>query len=154
MEIERILPDEIEARSMEIIEAELDEKTKFPPDEKLIVKRVIHTTADFDYAANLRFSPDAVAFAISALKKGAAIITDTQMAKAGISKPAAAYCGCELHCFMSDEDVAASAKKNSTTRAIASMDKAAELFARKSVIFAIGNAPTALIRLFELISEK
>ena len=86
-----------------------------------------------------------------AIRNGACIVTDTQMAKAGINKRALARYGGEAYCFMSDEDVAALAKKNGTTRATASMDKAAEM--DKKLIFAIGNAPTALVRLYELIEN-
>ena len=98
------------------------------------------------------FSPNAVEKAIEALKNGACIVTDTQMAKAGINKKALAKYGGEVFCFMSDEDVAKKAKEMGSTRATASMDKAAEL--GKPLIFAIGNAPTALVRLYELINEK
>ena len=90
--------------------------------------------------------------AIEAIKNGACIVTDTQMAKAGINKKALAKYGGEVYCFMSDEDVAKKAKEMGSTRATASMDKAAEL--GKPLIFAIGNAPTALVRLYELINEK
>ena len=140
-------PSKIEARSMELIERELD----VPVDEavKDIVKRVIHCTADFDYARNLAFSPDAVDKALAALREGCAIVTDTQMAKAGINKKAAATLGCDIYCYMSDPDVAQMAVQNGSTRAVASMDKAAAL--GKPTIFAVGNAPTALLRLRELI---
>ena len=106
---------------------------------------------DFDYAKNLCFSEGAVEMAMDAIRNGACIVTDTQMAKAGINKRALARYGGEAYCFMSDEDVAALAKKNGTTRATASMDKAAEM--DKKLIFAIGNAPTALVRLYELIEN-
>jgi len=152
MEIEKILPAEIESRSMEIIESELGDISMFSSEEKLIVKRVIHTTADFNYSENLKFSHCAVERGLSALKSGAVIVTDTQMGKSGISKPATKYFGCEINCFMSDEDVAITAKEKGITRAIASIDKAVELFAGRPVIFAVGNAPTALIRLYELIT--
>ena len=106
---------------------------------------------DFDYAKNLCFSEGAVEMAMDAIRNGACIVTDTQMAKAGINKRALARYGGEAYCFMSDEDVAALAKKNGTTRATPSMDKAAEM--DKKLIFAIGNAPTALVRLYELIEN-
>ena len=121
------------------------------PGTELIVKRCIHTSADFDYARNLCFSEQAVEKALEAIKNGACIVTDTQMGKAGINKKALARYGGEVYCFMSDEDVAEIARKNGTTRATASMDKAAGL--DKKLIFAIGNAPTALVRLYELIQE-
>ncbi|MGN0294821.1 MAG: precorrin-8X methylmutase, partial [Lachnospiraceae bacterium] len=113
--------------------------------------RCIHTSADFDYADNLKFSENAVKKAMDAIKKGAVIVTDTQMAKSGINKRALARYGGEVMCFMSDEDVAAQAKANGTTRATACIDKAAAL--DKPVIFAIGNAPTALVRIYELIED-
>lgn len=151
IELENVKPREIETRSFEIITQELGER-KLPEDQELIIKRCIHTSADFDYADNLCFSENAVKKAMDAIKGGACIVTDTQMAKSGINKRALARYGGEVFCFMSDEDVAAQAKENGTTRATASMDKAASL--KQPLIFAIGNAPTALVRLYELIEEK
>lgn len=150
MKLEKVKPMEIETRSFEIITEELGD-TPLVPGTELIVKRCIHTSADFDYAKNLCFSKDAVDQALQAIREGACIVTDTQMAKAGINKRALSRYGGEVFCFMSDEDVVAEAKKNGTTRAVASMDKAAAM--EKKLIFAIGNAPTALIRLYELIKE-
>ena len=149
--LENVQPREIETRSFEIITEELDDH-KFQPGTELIVKRCIHTSADFEYADSLYFSEGAVEQAIEAIKNGASIVTDTQMAKAGINKKALGKFGGEVFCFMSDEDVAAKAKAEGSTRAAACMDKAAAL--GKPVIFAIGNAPTALVRLYELIQEK
>lgn len=149
-ELEQILPSEIEKRSFEIITEELGER-RFPPEEELIVKRVIHTTADFDYADNLVFSPDAVSAALKALKEGAVIVTDTNMGKAGINKKSLSSIGGEVLCFMADEDVAEHARRQGCTRAAASMEKAAGL--KRDCIFAVGNAPTALVRLYELIQE-
>ena len=140
-------PNAIEARSMEIIKSEL--KTDIPEENKAVVKRVIHCTADFDYAENLAFSDGACAIAIEALKNGCDIVTDTNMAKSGINKAAAAKLGCEIHCFMSDPDIAEIAKERGCTRAVASMEKAAKL--GKPVIFVVGNAPTALLSLREMI---
>ena len=148
--IETLLPDDIERRSMEIIEGELGDTSELSPLQKVIIKRVIHTTADFDYIKNLRFSDNAVELGMAALRSEAVIVTDTQMALSGISKPALKALGCNAYCFMSDPAVARIAHENRTTRAVASMDNAAELFADRRVIFAIGNAPTALIRLREL----
>ena len=142
-------PNEIEARSMAIIESEL--AFPIPEENKAVVKRVIHCTADFDYAENLAFSENAVAKGLSALRRGCRIVTDTQMAKAGINKAAAAKLGVEIECFMSDPDVARIAKERGFTRAIASMEKAALL--EGETMFVIGNAPTALLRLKELIDE-
>lgn len=150
IELEQVAPKEIEARSFEIITQELGD---FPlePGTEAIVKRCIHTSADFDYAKNLCFSKDAVKKAQEAIKSGASIVTDTQMARAGINKKTLAKYGGQALCFMSDEDVAEAARKNGSTRATASMDKAAAM--DEDFIFAIGNAPTALVRLYELIKE-
>ena len=150
IELENVKPREIESRSFEIITEELGDRV-LPEDQELIIKRCIHTSADFDYADNLCFSEGAVKKAMEAIKKGACIVTGTQMAKAGINKRALARYGGEVFCFMSDEDVAEAARKNGTTRATASMDKAAAM--DRPLIFAIGNAPTALVRLYELIRE-
>ena len=151
IELENVKPREIETRSFEIITQELGDR-KLPADQELIIKRCIHTSADFDYADNLCFSENAVKKSMDAIKGGACIVTDTQMAKSGINKRALTRYGGEVFCFMSDEDVAAQAKENGTTRATASMDKAASL--KQPLIFAIGNAPTALVRLYELIEEE
>ena len=149
---EIIKPMDIEKRSFEIISGILTEDgVTLDPENELVIKRVIHTTADFEYVKNLVFSEHAVAKGIEALKNGCDIVTDTQMAKSGISKTTLAKLGGEVHCFMSDEDVAAEAKARGVTRAAVSMEKAAEL--EKPLIFAVGNAPTALIALDELIKE-
>jgi precorrin-8X/cobalt-precorrin-8 methylmutase len=151
IELENVLPTEIEKRSFEIIAQELGDKV-LDNEKAPIIMRVIHTTADFEYADTLTFTDNAVSEALEAIKRGACIVTDTQMGKAGINKNALAKCGGEVFCFMSDEDVAQSAKTNGTTRATASMEKAALL--EKELIFAIGNAPTALVRLYELLIEE
>ena len=155
IELEQVSPHEIEKRSFEIITEELNGRT-FPEDQELVVKRCIHTSADFDYAKNLVYSEHAVEKALEAIRGGASIVTDTQMGRSGINKKRLAQYGGQVYCFMSDEDVAAEAKKNGSTRAVASMDKAANLFGdgTRPCIFAIGNAPTALIRLYELIQER
>ena len=149
MKLEYVLPTDIERRSFEIIESELDRE--IPAEIKPVVMRVIHTTADFDYLDNLYFSPDVMETAMRAIKSGAVFVTDTNMAKAGINKPALSRHGCTCECFMADSDIAEAAKQNGTTRATASVDKAAAL--GKPVIYAVGNAPTALIRLTELIQS-
>lgn len=150
IELEQVSPHEIEKRSFEIITEELNGRT-FPEDQELVVKRCIHTSADFDYADNLCFSEHAVAKGIEAIREGACIVTDTQMARSGINKKVLARHGGEVLCFMSDEDVAARAKETGSTRAAACMEKAAGL--DKKLIIAVGNAPTALVRLYELIGE-
>ena len=152
IELENVKPREIETRSFEIITQELGDR-KLPADQELIIKRCIHTSADFDYADNLVFSDHAVDRALDAVRRGASIVTDTQMARAGINKKRLARYGGEVHCFMSDEDVAETARLNGTTRAAACMDKAAELYGNERLIFAVGNAPTALVRLYELVNE-
>ena len=149
--LEHVLPKDIEKRSFEIITQELGD-VPMDPEQEPIIKRAIHTSADFDYYENLCFSENAVAIFKDAIRDGACIVTDTQMAKAGISKPTLAKYGGEVFCFMSDDDVAKEAKENGYTRAVASMNKAAKL--DRPLIFAIGNAPTALIRLKELIEEE
>lgn len=146
--LEKIKPMEIEARSFEIITQILGDRV-LDPENELVIKRAIHTTADFDYADNLVFSEHAVKTGIEALRAGCDIVTDTQMAKAGINKTILASLGGEVHCFMSDADVAAEAKTRGVTRAFVSMEKAARL--QKPCIFAIGNAPTALAALEELM---
>ena len=147
---ETIKPMDIEKRSFEIITELLGDR-KLDPENELVIKRAIHTTADFDYADNLVFSPHAVKLGIEALKGGCDIVTDTQMARSGISKATLAKLGGNVHCFMSDPDVAAEAKARGVTRALVSMEKAAKL--GKPCIFAIGNAPTALIRIRELMDS-
>lgn len=157
--IEELLPSEIEARSFAQISRELEErKILLEPGRSEIVKRAIHTTADFDYAENLCFSPGAVEKALWALSHGAVIVTDTNMAKAGINKRKAEAYHVQIYCFMADEDVAREAKAKGCTRAAASMEKAVRLFGTASgvqrpVIFAIGNAPTALICLNQRMDE-
>lgn len=150
IELENVKPMDIERRSFEIITEELGDR-RFPKEQELIVKRCIHTSADFDYADNLCFSEGAVEKAIAAIRRGASIVTDTQMAKAGINKKVLSRYGGEVLCFMSDEDVAEDARRQGRTRAAVSVDKAAAL--GKELIFVAGNAPTALVRLYEHITE-
>ena len=145
---EPMKPMEIEQRSFAIITELLGDRV-LAPENELVIKRVIHTTADFDYADTLAFSLHAVQQGIAALKNGCDIVTDTQMAKAGINKTILASLGGEVHCFMSDPDVAQEAKTRGVTRAFVSMERAAML--QKPCIFAIGNAPTALVSLEALM---
>jgi precorrin-8X/cobalt-precorrin-8 methylmutase len=148
--LEIIKPMDIEKRSFEIISGILaEEGITLDPQNEQVVKRVIHTTADFDYVKNLVFSENAVQKAKEALLAGCDIVTDTQMARSGINKTILARLGGEAHCFMADADVAAEAKERGVTRAFVSMEKASRL--EKPVMFAIGNAPTALIAIDELI---
>lgn len=150
MKVQHILPEDIEQTSMAVIAQELSGRGIVLPEEHAaIVRRVIHTTADFDFAQNLHFTPDAVKLGKEALGSGAAVITDTNMAMAGISKPALAKLGGQAFCFMADKDVEQAAKEKGSTRAAAAMEKAARQY--PNAIFAIGNAPTALLRIAELI---
>ena len=154
-ELEQVLPSDIEKRSFEIITEELGERS-FDPLEEPIIKRCIHTSANFDYADQLYFSPGAVKVGMEAIKKGARIVTDTNMGKAGVNKTVLGKFGGEVLCFMADEDVAEAAKREGTTRAVASVKKAAALTGKEAdrpLILAVGNAPTALIEAYELIQK-
>ena len=144
------LPADIERTSISIITRELDELGLTPPPETAaVVKRVIHTTADFDYAKNLRFTPGAVQAAVRALQRGAVIVTDTNMALAGITKPGLKKLNGEAICYMADPAVAEAAKQAGTTRAVAAMHRAAR--EHPGAILAVGNAPTALLTIAEEI---
>ncbi len=148
--IEHLLPEQIEQRSFEIIDGELKKRgIVLPKEQEMITKRVIHTTADFEYTDTLTFSKGAVGMARELLKKGADIVTDTNMALSGINKRSLAGLGGEVHCYMADETVAKLARERGTTRAAVSMEIAAKI--QKPVIFAVGNAPTALIQIYEMM---
>ena len=148
IQLQRVAPAEIEQRSMEIIASEMG-TTSFTQEQLPIVKRCIHTSADFDYVKNLRFTAGAVAAGLAAIRAGCTIVTDTQMARSGINKKVLGKFGGQAVCFMSDEDVAAEAKARGETRATVSMERAAALTG--PVILAVGNAPTALVRACELM---
>lgn len=149
IELENVLPADIESRSFEIIRSELPHPV--PEDLAPVIIRAIHTSADFEYADSLCFSEGVMDIARKALKNGATIVTDTNMALAGINRGALEKLGCRKICFMADPEVAAAAKENGFTRAAASVDKAASI--NGPLIYAVGNAPTALIRLYEKISS-
>lgn len=150
--IEHLQPMEIEKRSFEIISQELAARNiVLPPEQELITKRVIHTSADFDYVDTLKYSENSVAKAKDLIASGADIVTDTNMALSGINKKMLEKFGGQVHCFMANETVAVLAKERKITRAAISMDFASKI--EKPVIFAIGNAPTALIRLYEMIQD-
>ena len=153
MSREIVRPEEIEARSMAIIQEELEKMGELPPaEELLVIRRVIHTTADFDYRDNLWFSPGAVQAGLEALRAGAWVVTDTNMAKAGVNKSALARLGGRALCFMAEEEIARAARGE--TRAALSMEAAAALDTGGApLILAVGNAPTALIRAVELTGE-
>lgn len=144
-------PMEIENKSMEIISGILGDRG-LDPENEAVIKRVIHATADFEFADNLYFSKHAVSLGIEALRKGCDIVTDTQMAKAGINKSILSKLGGTVHCFMSDPDVAEEAKARGVTRAIISMERSRNL--GNSCIYAIGNAPTALFALKKMIDAR
>ena len=151
-QIEYVRPQDIEKRSFSIIEKELKEKgIILPKEQEMVTKRAIHTSADFEYAKTLTYSAHAVETAKKLIQQGADIVTDTNMALAGVNKKELAKYGGAAHCFMADEEVARSAKERGVTRATVSMEKAAQI--KKPVIFAIGNAPTALIELYEMIQS-
>ena len=148
--IEYVRPQDIEKRSFAIITKELEEKgITIPKEQEMVTKRAIHTSADFEYAETMTYSKHAIAVAKQLIKNGADIVTDTNMALAGINKKELQKYGGSAHCFMADEDVAKIAKERGVTRATVSMEKASHI--EKPVIFAIGNAPTALIELYEMI---
>lgn len=148
--MEHLLPEQIEQRSFEIIDGELKKRgIVLPKEQEMITKRVIHTTADFEYTETLTFSEGAVGIARELLRQGADIVTDTNMALSGINKRSLAGLGGEVHCYMADETVAKLAKERKTTRAAVSMEMAAKI--KKPVIFAVGNAPTALIQIYEMM---
>ncbi len=148
MKPEYIKPGEIEKRSFALIAQELGDR-QLDPEQEPVIKRVIHTTADFDYADTLHFTAHAVERMQRAIREGACIVTDTQMAKAGINKKELTRYGGEVLCFIGDEDVAKEAAERGITRTAVSMEKAAGLSGE--LIFAVGNAPTALMRLYELM---
>ena len=149
---EQIKPSEIEKRSMEIISAELQGMGIVPDKENAaVILRAIHTSADFDYARNLSFTDAAVRLGTNALRAGAPVVTDTNMGLAGVNKTALAKLGGSAVCYMADADVAAAAKLAGVTRASISMEKAAR--EHPGAVFAVGNAPTALLRLSQLIED-
>ena len=153
MSIKNILPSEIEKESFRIIRSELAVRGRdIPAEVEPTVVRVIHTTADFEYADTMRFSEGAIEKIKSAIRSGAHIVTDTNMALSGVSKKTLEKFGGQVHCFMADEDVARQAKERSVTRAYVSMEKAARMDV--PIVFAIGNAPTALLRLRELYDNE
>lgn len=140
-------PQDIEAKSFEIIQSELTKE--LDPKQAPVIMRCIHTSADFEYQESLYFSEGVIDKTLAILKTGAHIITDTNMARAGINKQAVTKLGLQVSCFVADDDVAAIAKQTGTTRSRIAVDKAAALEGPK--IFVVGNAPTALIRIYELI---
>ena len=156
MKIDKVSPAEIEKRSFELITEELTDLAEhgkipplasFPEDELTVIKRCIHTTADFDYVHTMRFSEGAVDKLKELIRSGASIVTDTNMALAGVNRRQLSKYGCSAYCFMADESVAEEAAERGITRAAVSMERAMTL--PGNVIFVVGNAPTALITLRE-----
>ena len=146
IQLEYVLPGNIEKRSFEIIREELRERgICLPADQDPVTRRVIHTTADFDYAETMTYSPDALDTAYRVLRSGGDIVTDTNMTRSGINKKFLRTLGGEVHCFMAEPDVAAEAKARGVTRATVSMERASKL--TKPLTVAVGNAPTALVSL-------
>ncbi len=144
-------PEQIETESFQIIGKELAQilgDAPLPGDHAPIVKRVIHASADFDFARTLRFSPEAVTLALAAIRAGCPIVTDTEMAKAGINKTAAEKFGITVHCLVTDPEVKENALRLQTTRSRAAVDLAASRW--PEAVYVVGNAPTALIRIHEL----
>ena len=146
IELQQVAPAQIEQRSMQIIRSELSHPLE--PENEAVILRAIHTTADFDYADNLCFSPHATKRGVEAFVSGADIVTDTTMAMSGINKRVLAKFGGQVYNYIADGDVAAEAKARGITRAAVSMERAAAM--GKPLVYAIGNAPTALVRLYEL----
>ena len=153
---EHIRPQDIEARSFSIIASELEEMgISLDPEKDPVIRRAIHTSADFDYAKTLCFSENAVSIAKALIRGGADIVSDTNMALTGINKKRLTSFGGSARCYMADEEVAEEAKERGVTRASVSMEHAArdaKASGRKTV-FAIGNAPTALITLREMYDK-
>lgn len=153
VKLEQLSPMEIERRSFAIIEEELAEQNSYLlPEQAPIIKRCIHTTADFEYASSLCFSQDALEKAHTAICEGASLVTDTTMALSGINKRALAQFGIRTYNFIADPDIVEKSRKTGITRSALSMDKAAQMDA--PMIYVIGNAPTALIRIYELYREQ
>ena len=142
-------PHDIEAKSMEII-AQQAELNAFSEQEQQIVKRVIHTTGDFDYQRLVAIKPGAIESGIEAIRGGCRIVTDTQMAFAGINKRALDRANCRIDCYIAHDEVRKIAEAQGTTRAMAAVDFALQ---DDVDIFVIGNAPTALFRLAERIEQ-
>jgi precorrin-8X/cobalt-precorrin-8 methylmutase len=143
----------IEDGSFAIIDAEAGAH-EFGAAEWQVVRRVIHATADFEFKTLMRFSPDALRSGIAALRCGCNVIADVKMILAGLNEERLSSYGCKTHCFISDEDVIATAKAANSTRAIESMRKAHKLGLLDGAVVAVGNAPTALIEVARLVREE
>lgn len=142
-------PEAIENLSFSIIDNEAGDHG-FNPEEWKIVRRMIHTSADFEYIRSVQFHPNAITSGIHAIKNGCTIITDTNMAKVGIRKGETSQFGCNVKCFITDPDVAQRSISEQITRAEAAVDKAASTIF--GGLYVVGNAPTALLRLIRLMN--
>lgn len=146
----RLGPDEIEGESFRIIDGLVD-LSRYTPAEKALVRRVVHATGDPSFAGILAWTPGAVEAGAEALKGGAPIVTDVEMARAGVSKVRAGRFGCEVLCFLNDATVTDEAKSRGLTRSVVAVERAVER--HPEAVFAFGNAPTALFKLLELVDE-
>ncbi len=145
IQLKKVNSQDIETMSLQIIDSEVPEPKPFTGMQWDVVRRMIHTTADFELLDLVRFSPNAIENGVQALMNKADIVTDTQMARCGIPMRRMQPLGCKVHCFMDDYEVVTMAKQNKTTRALAAIDVALKRISPQ--IFLIGNAPTALMRL-------
>jgi|GEM_PF-444366 len=143
----------IELGSFAVIDEEVGNHS-FPEDQWQVVRRVIHSTADFEFKELMHFSPNAIEAGIKALQSGCSIIVDVKMISVGLNMARLGTYGCEVHSFISDEDVIATAKENNSTRAIESIKKAHNLGKLEGSIVAIGNAPTALLEVVRFFREE
>jgi len=148
---EPVRPEDIEARSFAMIESEVPEPRPYEGDQWLVVRRMIHASADFELLGLVRFHPDAVRVGIEALQRGCPVVTDTEMARAGISAARMEQLGCRLVCYIREPAVAETARREGITRASAAVDHAGSLL--DGAVYVVGNAPTALLRLLELVRE-
>ena len=153
MSLAHTRPADIERTSMAIIRQELEEQGLTLPEgaEASVVQRVIHATADFDFAKTLHFTPDAAQRGVEYLRRGGVIVTDTHMACSGVSRAALERLDGRAVCYMADPDVAQEARRRGTTRALVSMERA--VAAAPQAILAVGNAPTALLKIAQLLEE-
>jgi len=151
VEITKVDPAEIESLSFKIIEEEAGEHG-FKNDEWAVVRRLIHTTADFDFIRQTRFHPEAVEAGIAAIRNGVAVVTDTRMAQVGITNKHIAQFGIGIQCFIDDPEVVDISKEKHITRAAAAVLRARELLS--GGIAVIGNAPTALVELVRIARQE
>jgi len=145
-------PRAIEDRSMAIIEESLPELLELPVEERQVIKRVVHATGDTSYADLVRIHPGAVAAGLAAIRAGCTVVTDVNMVKAGINRRRLEALGVKVNCYISDLRVAEEARQEGLTRAAVAMRRAAAEL--EGGIAVIGNAPTALVALCDLIKQE